>query len=247
MRPETADRLTTLNKAFYEAQAGSFAATRRRIQPGIRRALAAIPTDGRWLDLGCGSGALGLEWAQQGRTGEYLGLDASQGLLDEARRSTQSLDTPGLQVHFFQADLCSREWSAGLVAGGWDGGLCFAVLHHIPGEELRRDLLRETRRLLKTGGRFYLSVWQFQNSPRLMERVQTWEAAGLTAADVDPGDHLLDWRAGDVKEQRLRYVHIFSSSELSRLAAESGFSVMEEWQSDGEGGKLGLYQVWQAG
>lgn len=246
MRPETADRLTALNKAFYEAQAGSFAATRRRIQPGIRKALTDIPTSGRWFDLGCGSGALGLEWAQQGRTGEYLGLDASQGLLDEAGRGFQALDTPDLKVHYALADLCRRDWPTGLGAGAWDGGLCFAVLHHIPGVEMRRDLLGEARRLLKAGGRFYLSVWQFQHSPRLMERVQPWEAVGLTEADVDPGDHLLDWRAGEVKEQRLRYVHIFSSSELRALAAESGFAVLDEWSSDGEGNKLGLYQVWQA-
>ncbi len=246
MHTETAARLIALNKAFYEAQADSFAATRRRIQPGIRRALGSIPTNGRWFDLGCGSGALGLEWAQQGRKGEYLGLDASQGLLDEANRMIRTLKIPDLIVHFGLADLCSRDWPAGLNAGEWDGGSCFAVLHHIPGLELRRDLLRETRCLLKQGARFYLSVWQFQHSPRLLERVQPWEAAGLTAADVDPGDHLLDWRAGDVTEQRLRYVHIFSSSELGGLAAETGFRVMEEWQSDGQGGKLGLYQVWQA-
>jgi hypothetical protein len=37
--------------------------------------------------------------------------------------------------------------------------------------------------------------------------------------------------------------HQFSEEELSALAAESGLDVAEMFYSDGEGGRLGLYQV----
>jgi hypothetical protein len=59
---------------------------------------------------------------------------------------------------------------------------------------------------------------------------------------MDPGDYLLDWRQGG---RGLRYVHHFSPPELTSLAQMTGFKVVESFSSDGEGGNLGLYQVWQ--
>jgi tRNA (uracil-5-)-methyltransferase TRM9 len=57
----------------------------------------------------------------------------------------------------------------------------------------------------------------------------------------------MDWRAeinGGTTAGGLRYVHIFSESELSDLAATSGFDVSEKFYSDGKEGNLGLYQTW---
>lgn len=84
--------------------------------------------------------------------------------------------------------------------------------------------------------------WQFLNSERLRERIQPWQRAGLLAGQVDEGDYLLDWRSGG---EGLRYAHHFSEAEMSDLAAQSGFSVLETFHSDGENGRLGLYQIWQ--
>jgi hypothetical protein len=91
-------------------------------------------------------------------------------------------------------------------------------------------------------GRLYLSHWQFLSSPRLRARVLPWESAGISESDVDPGDYLLDWRQGGYA---LRYVHHFSEEELAVLAEETGFQARETFLSDGEGGVLGLYQVWE--
>jgi hypothetical protein len=40
-------------------------------------------------------------------------------------------------------------------------------------------------------------------------------------------------------------VHQFDENELGDLAVVAGFSVVETTYSDGEGGRLGLYQVWE--
>ena len=56
------------------------------------------------------------------------------------------------------------------------------------------------------------------------------------------GDYLLDWRRDG---NGLRYVHHFNEEELAALASDSGFSVLETFNSDGESGNLGLYQVWR--
>jgi hypothetical protein len=81
------------------------------------------------------------------------------------------------------------------------------------------------------------------NSSRWRERVQPWERIEMSAAEVEPGDALLDWRSGGFG---LRYVHLFSEEELAWLAQKTGYTVIDTFFSDGEGGKLGLYQIWRA-
>jgi hypothetical protein len=94
---------------------------------------------------------------------------------------------------------------------------------------------------LKPNGRFILSNWQFLNSEKLKARIQPWGRAGLSDEDVDEGDYLLDWRSGG---SGLRYAHHFSAEELTGLADQAGFEVEAEFLSDGENGRLGLYQIW---
>jgi hypothetical protein len=128
------------------------------------------------------------------------------------------------------------------VPGGWSLITAFAVLHHIPSKEIRLDILRAIHGLSAEDGRFVLSNWQFLNSEKLKARVKPWKEVAIRESEVDAGDYLLDWRSGGVG---LRYVHHFSESELSRLAQESGFIVLETFYSDGETGNLGLYQLWE--
>ena len=120
--------------------------------------------------------------------------------------------------------------------------LAFAVLHHLPGVELRQQILHKIRSLLPDGGQFIHSHWQFLNSSRLADRVQPWEVIGLSESEVDFGDYLLDWRQGGTG---LRYVHHLSEAELAALAVATGFEVVESFLSDGENQRLGLYQVWR--
>lgn len=249
MKEEVRRQLIALNRDFYETFAGAFAATRRRIQPGVRKVLESIPKKGKWLDLGCGSGQLALEWVKQKRKGSYLGLDFSAGLLAEAEDALRGEAIPrGLKVSFAQADLTQAGWTEGLKNGQYDGALAFAVLHHIPGEEQRMELLQQAHDLIRPGGTFIHSEWQFQYSQKLMARRMPWEFIGLTSDDVEPGDTLMDWRyalPGQAEQVGYRYVHLFTRAELAELANQAGFEIVEEFESDGEGGRLGIYQVWK--
>jgi tRNA (uracil-5-)-methyltransferase TRM9 len=118
----------------------------------------------------------------------------------------------------------------------------FATLHHIPSREIRLNILKTVHGLLTEDGRFIHSNWQFLNSPRLRRRVRKWSEAGLTEAEVDANDYLLDWRSGGAG---LRYVHHFSEDELAALAESSGFSIIETFYSDGKEGNLAIYQIWK--
>lgn len=238
MNADTAAALTRLNQQFYHDFAEQFSETRQRLQPGVLRLLAQVDPGAALLDLGCGNGELAVELAARGHHGGYTGLDISSRLLAAARRRLPA----GYPAWLHQADLSSPDWETVLGEGNYDLVCAFAVLHHIPGETQRRRLLHKIHRLIKPGGRLLLSNWQFLASERLRSRILPWEAAGLAAAEVEPGDYLLDWRRGGTGQ---RYVHHFSGQELEELAERSGFSVQDQFYSDGEGGRLGLYQVWQ--
>jgi SAM-dependent methyltransferase len=233
---DTADQLLALNRQFYQTFAVEFSATRRRLQPGVRRLMARIPTSRRLLDLGCGNGELWRELEPARSTIFYLGLDFSPGLLDAAQPASDD------QTAFMQFDLAAADWSRVLAYAPFDLALAFAVLHHLPGEALRLQVLRRVRECLKPQGRFFHSEWQFLNSQRLSARIQPWSRAGIDETRLDPGDYLLDWRSGG---EGLRYVHHFSEAELSALAEQAGFAILETFYSDGDGGRLSIYQVWE--
>jgi SAM-dependent methyltransferase len=233
----------------------------------VRRIISQLTGTEHILDLGCGNGQLARTLAEAGHRGSYLGLDFSPPLLQDAEQQPE-----GFSIKFLLSDLTSSDWAsnpstsspvpavhrpafgAGLAQAGqrlptfnlqpatFNLIFAFAVLHHIPSHALRLGILQKVRGLLAPGGKFVHSHWQFRNSEKLTARIQPWERAQLTAADVDPGDTLLDWRS---EGHGLRYVHHFSEQELSELASQSGFSVVESFLSDGANGKLGLYQTWE--
>ena len=247
MHPDTIQRLLDLNRRFYTDFARAFAATRRQLPPGVQRAAAELPQAGSWLDLGCGSGELARWLARSAYHGRYLGLDSSAGLLAEAQQDLPC--AADFDVEYRQADLASPDWAEGLAPGAWQVITCFAVLHHLPGIGLRESVLRQARRLLADGGQMVISVWQFQHSPKLLARVQPWQRVGLSAADVEAGRYparlaLRPARAGRAGWPAL-CPPLYDRAELARLAETCGFAILSEYESGGEGGRQGLYQVWQ--
>ena len=246
---DTAARLIELNRDFYNRFGRPFSATRQRIQPGVRRVLGLLKGDENILDLGCGNGELARELAKRGQRGLYLGVDFSLPLLQEAETLPE-----GFYARFVQADLTSPSLMEVIASSRkvgtrqfprkakFDIVFCFAVLHHIPSHELRLNLLRIVPHLLKEDGLFIHSNWQFLNSEKLRARIRPWEAAEIPTSEVDAGDYLLDWRSGG---KGLRYVHHFDEKELDELAKAASFRVSDVFYSDGDGGRLGLYQIWR--
>jgi len=234
MQPETATRLIELNKQFYQTFGREFSSTRQRLQPGVRRVLDLVPGEASLLDLGCGNGELARELHRRGFSGLYTGLDFSLPLLQEVGELPENFK-------FDEADLALPNWEKNCPPNHYSLITSFATLHHIPSRDLRLNILNRVHTLLAPGGKFIHSEWQFLNSEKLRGRLQSWTEAGLTEADVDPGDYLLDWRSGG---RGLRYVHHYDEAELESLAAATGFRVRETFYSDGENGRLGLYQIW---
>ena len=246
VREEVVERLLTINREFYQSFAEPFRHSRGRIQPGVLRAIETLPEDARVLDLGCAHGVLAATLLEAEFGGYYVGLDSSQPLLDSV---PEVLRPPGYQ--FGWVDLADSDWvetarsmlalSDPMDTARFDWVFSFAVLHHLPSKQLRQATAKSMRSVLNPTGRVFVSVWDFMASPRLQARVIPWGMVGLNSAQVEPEDYLLDWREGG---SGIRYVHHFTERELGALAHSAGFEIAEQYRSDGEEGRLGLYQVW---
>ncbi len=237
MNSLTAQRLLAINHEFYNRFGDQFSATRQRLQPGVKKILDSIQEDVSVLDLGCGNGHFLREISKRGHKQPLLGVDFSLPLLRDAESA------PGVifrEVDLSQLSAVSDQLSA---PGSWDVITMFATLHHIPSTEMRLDILRTVKKLLKPAGKFILSNWQFLNSAKLKSRIQPWDRVGINENDLDQDDYLLDWRSGG---EGLRYAHHFSAQELRGLAGQVEMRVTASFPSDGDGGNLGLYQVWES-
>ncbi len=238
MQPQVARKILELNHQFYQTFAEEFSATRQRIQPGVQRILETLPPNTTVLDLGCGNGNFAENLFEGGHLDTYVGMDVSEKMVQIAKKSKLP------NAKFLAGDLADPDWDTKIPNAPFDFVFAFAVMHHIPSTERRVAFLEKVRELLVPGGRFIHSNWQFLESPKLRARIQPWELVGLAETDVDENDYLMDWRRGG---EGLRYVHHYTSSELHALAGKTGFRVSGLFTSDGDGGNLGLYQIWEVG
>jgi len=241
MRLETRQKLLEINRLFYERSAATFSATRRKLQPGVKRLLPTIPPQADVLDLGCGNGNLAGALARSGWAGAYLGLDASESLIKDARKALAGAQAQA-NISFLTVDLSNKNWRSILDSRAFPIITCFAALHHIPDSQARAAFFQAAAGLLSPGGRLLLSVWQLFNDPRMGAHVLPWSTVNMDTSDLENGDYLVDWRAGGYIDQR--YVHVFSSEELRALGLAAGLDLQETFYSDGKSGNLALYQVW---
>ena len=243
MNTDTAQRLLALNRQFYTTCAGAFARTRGVNQAGLLPSLPFLPPTPIVLDLGCGQARLAGWLANQRPSLTYIGLDASAGLLHAAARTAASLAT--VRAQLLLADVTAPAWPDAVQAlqpagAAFDAIYALALLHHLPGFDLRAAVLRQAAQLLAPAGALIVSYWQFLDEARWRQRQLSWETIGLTADQVEPGDALLDWRRDG---HGLRYVHHVTPAEAADLAAAAGLRVAAAYHADGQSKRLNFFQI----
>jgi SAM-dependent methyltransferase len=237
MNNATVDRLLALNREFYDTFAEHFAASRSVSDPALTSILPYLP-GGAILDVGCGNGRLALLLDRERAGSSYVGVDAIPKLIDEAR--SQAGRVSDTDVAFEVLDVTQQGWTEEVPGGPFDCAVALAVLHHIPGFDLRRRVLRDLGGLLKPEGYAILSTWRFLAHERLRRKIVNWDEIGIDRDELDPGDYLLDWRRGG---RGLRYCHLVDEEEVRRLADASGFAVRETFRAGGREGDLSLFAV----
>src|SRR5258707_5055809 len=140
MKLSTAQQLAALNQRFYNEHAENFADSRPRLAAGVQRVLARVPAGARVLEVGCGDGKVGRALARAG-VGAYVGLDASEAMLERAKEYTTNDRFAGRNrssfvpqsgpssFSFLSANLANSSWPAVLSPEPFDWILSFAVFH----------------------------------------------------------------------------------------------------------------------
>jgi SAM-dependent methyltransferase len=238
MDQATIDRLLALNREFYATFADQFAGSRTLSDPALTSILPHIPVQAKVLDVGCGNGRLALLLDRERPGATYVGVDAVPELIAVARSQVAELDN--LSPVFHVIDIVQPDWSLAIDTLSIDTVVCLAVLHHIPGFDLRLQVVGEMGRLLAPGGCVLLSVWQFLDNERMRRKVVDWSEADIPEEVLEPGDYLLDWKRGG---RGLRYCHLVDEAEVERLAGASGLRVCETFRAGGREGDLSLFVV----
>jgi len=247
MDPTTITRLNQINLDFYRTTAAAFDQTRGRPWPGWDRLWQVQRRDVLTeetrvlsvLDVGCGNGRLGVFLADQlavetsGQVSlRYHGLDTGAALLDRASDALAA--RPGVEVRLERRDIVQQPPDE----GRYDLVALFGVMHHVPGAQTRLDLLRALGERVGPGGLLAFACWRFYDYARFRDRIVPWpdDLAGL----VEPGDYLLDWRAG---ERALRYCHYVDDAEHARLMAAAGLAERVTYRADGRTGDANRYSI----
>ena len=137
----------------------------------------AIEPDAAVLDIGCGPAWLWRAQADRVPDGLRLTLvDASEGMIAEARANLAERSDRFREPAFHVANATGLPFDD----GGFDAVLLLHVLYHVPD---RRAALEEARRVLRPGGRVFVSTNTLDNMDELHAIGQ--QAYGGEA--VDPG------------------------------------------------------------
>ena len=136
----------------------------------------AVPPERRWLDVGCGTGALSATILALARPSTVTGIDASEGYVAHAREQIRDG-----RADFRQAD------AQGLPFGddSFDATVSGLVLNFLP--EPSRGLA-EMARVTRSGGVAAAYVWDYAGEMQLMRRF--WDAAAAldpAAVELDEG------------------------------------------------------------
>ena len=268
----TAEILCKITDDFYAAQAQSFSATRQAPWEGWERVLeevglhpataasleqglfrnASVPFTA--LDVGAGNlrffkylhEQLPAEWQL-----DLYAIDNCEAMLPDEEALANEMP----YVRFEKVDVLQRLVHGADLADAIEAPACslvtsFGLMHHVPGMELRADLLDALVRMTAPGGYVAVSFWQFMHNAELAAKAQETHAhilplLQLNPAMLDQGDFLLGWQDEALGPGTIRYCHSFTSEEVGALAAQvqTQADVVAHFEADGRTGDLNQYLI----
>jgi SAM-dependent methyltransferase len=134
----------------------------------------SLPAGGRWLDVGCGTGALTQTILAHAAPASVIGLDPSDGFVGHARHHTHDP-----RARFEQGSALALPFAD----DAFDAAVAGLVLNFIPDTG---KATAEMKRVLRAGGTAAAYVWDYAGEMQLMRYF--WN----TAVELDPGAQALD-------------------------------------------------------
>lgn len=246
MNDATIKRLNFINRDFYQITADSFDESRGAAWPGWDRLLPHLRPPLTVLDIGCGNGRLGRFLADHlgASNVRYWGIDNNPTLLERARASLSDVqEAVFVQQDIVASTLESRKPDFPQLVGEGPGVRAdlvalFGILHHIPGLDQRRALIRTAANSVAPGGILVFACWRFMDYARFRDRIIPWPDD--LRDQIERGDYLLDWRRG---ESAVRYCHYVDDAEHTDLVAASGLQEIATSRADGESGDMNRYSI----
>ena len=156
---------------------------------------------GNLLNFGCAHGPDFLPFRQNFT---LYGIDFSTGMLSLAREYSRKFD---FTVSLSLADAVHLPYDDGV----FDWAISVATYHHIKGKREQQAALNELRRVLKSGGEAFITVWNHG-------QFRFWFRGKEVA---------VPWRTKD--ETLYRYYYLFSYPELESLVRQAGFQVLKSF------------------
>ncbi len=212
MRARIAKNLQEDVVKTYDEIADEFDRTRRADWSEFEDFLRFIKDGEKLVDLGCGNGRF-LDFIRKHREVEYLGIDNNKKFVEIAK-SKYGEDL------FLEGDMTKIP-----LGDEFCDVLCaIASFHHVPSQKLRLLALKETVRVLKSGGTLILSVWNLFQPKYKKYVIRAYFKWLISFGKFDLRDTFIPWGKSGID----RYYYAFKVKELRKLAEKSGLKVLEE-------------------
>ncbi len=218
MKKQKQEELLKMVEKNYNEIAVDYGETRRKkIWPVLEEILKNIKNESKVLDVGCGSAKI-LNVLKDKKV-DYLGIDKCDKLLKLAKNDFNNFN-------FAKGDILELGKVDGL---NYDYVFCVAVLHHLPGADLRLKALRQLKNKVAEDGRVIISVWALLEQQKYRKLIwKFWLLKLLGKNKMDFGDILFEW-IGTKRIMSKRYYHAFRMGELKKLCKKAGFKIEEDY------------------
>lgn len=193
-------------QAVYDNISQQFSDTRAYPWSELEVFLPQLKDDAKILDLGCGNGRLIKVLDQVGRNYDYLGVDFSANLLEQAKQKFP-------KYNFQLADMSQLDFPE----CSFDAICLIASFHHLPNKKERLELLKKIHHWLKPGGVLFMTNWYLWQRKYLKYYFKNfWQKKSWN-------DFFIPYRLPNSDKVYWRYYHHFTRRELRSLLLLAGF------------------------